>query len=104
MRELSKVKTQADAQQSGKTKSAPVGGSLDVRLVFGAEEKANPFGGPRDVLFRITILLRAHAVAGVISVGDATDQSQPEEDSTPRSCECARTTSSSSSSVVSSAV
>ncbi len=82
MRELSKVKTQADVQQSGRTKSAPVGGSVDARLVFGAEEKANSLEGLHDVLFRTTILLRAHAIAGIISVGDATEQSQPEEDST----------------------
>jgi hypothetical protein len=82
MRELSKVRTQAETPQTGRTKSAPVGGSSEARLVFGAEEKSSPLGGAPDVLFRIIILLRAHAVAGITPLGDAGDQSQAEEDST----------------------
>ena len=82
MRELAKVRTQAESPQVGRTKSAPVGGNTEARLVFGAEEKSSPLGGSHDVLFRIIILLRAHAVAGIIGIPDAADQGQQEEDST----------------------
>ncbi len=57
-------------------------GSGEARLVFGAEEKSHPLGGPHDVLFRIVILLRAHAIAGITALSDAGEQSQLEEDST----------------------
>jgi hypothetical protein len=66
LRPLDKCRTQADSQQAGSTKSAPVAGpKVDARIVIGAAEQASPLGSAYDVLFRIKLLLRAMAIAGV---------------------------------------
>ena len=66
LRHLDKCRTQADSQQAGSTKSAPVAGpSVDARIVIGAAEQTSPLGSAYDVLFRIKLLLRAMAIAGV---------------------------------------
>jgi hypothetical protein len=63
---LDKCRTQADSQQAGSTKSAPVAGrGVDARIVIGAAEQTSPLGSAYDVLFRIKLLLRAMAIAGV---------------------------------------
>ena len=83
-RQLDKGKSQADSQQAGLTKSASVGGmDVDAKLVFGAAEQAAPLGGQMDTLFRIKLLLRAHAIAGIELIADPEPNPiPPDHDST----------------------
>ncbi len=78
LRHLDKCRTQADTQHAGSTKSAPVAGrGVDARIVIGAVEQTSPLGSAYDVLFRIKLLLRAMAIAGVQQLPTAREQ--PEE-------------------------
>jgi hypothetical protein len=78
LRQLDKCRTQADTQHAGSTKSAPVAGrGVDARIAIGAVEQTSPLGSAYDVLFRIKLLLRAMAIAGVQQLPTAREQ--PEE-------------------------
>jgi hypothetical protein len=78
LRPLDKCRTQADSQHAGSTKSAPVAGAkVDARIVIGAAEQVSPLGSAYDVLFRIKLLLRAMAIAGVQQITPA--QELPDE-------------------------
>ena len=77
MRHLDKCKTQADAQQAGSTKSSLMGGrGVDARLVIGTAEQTSPLGSAYDVLFRMKLLLRAVAVAGVQALPNVKEPSE----------------------------
>jgi hypothetical protein len=75
LRHLDKCRTQADTHHAGSTKSAPVAGrGVDARIVIGAAEQISPLGSAYDVLFRIKLLLRAMAIAGVQQLETAREQ------------------------------
>ncbi len=77
LRHLDKCRTQADTQHAGSTKSAPVAGrGVDARIVIGAVEQTSPLGSAYDVLFRIKLLLRAMAIAGVQQLTSAREQAE----------------------------
>ena len=47
---------------------------MDAKIVFGSSEQSAPLGGAYDTLFRIKLLLRAHAVAGIALIGEPEPQ------------------------------